>query len=212
MTSPLLHYAYDPLCGWCYAAAPMVDAVNEAGIALSLHGGGLWATPTKLRPEKGAHIRESDARIAAMTGQHFGAAYTAGLLSDPATIFWSQPTVAAVLAAGSVGTGADLAMLHAIQVAHYVDGRRVVETDTLAELGAGIGLDPQAFGKSFDLDRAADHIKGSRAFMDRLGLHGFPSFVLEAGSALIRIPHESHYGRPEAFVEAVTRAARQHAA
>ena len=26
MTTSILHYVYDPLCGWCYAAEPLVKA------------------------------------------------------------------------------------------------------------------------------------------------------------------------------------------
>ena len=73
MTQAVLHYVYDPLCGWCYAAAPMVAAAIEAGVHVSLHGGALWPTPTTLAPDQAAHIRTSDLRIAALTSQSFGA-------------------------------------------------------------------------------------------------------------------------------------------
>ncbi|WP_375381790.1 hypothetical protein [uncultured Sphingomonas sp.] len=41
MTLPILHYVYDPLCGWCYAAEPLVRAAVTARIPVVLHGGGL---------------------------------------------------------------------------------------------------------------------------------------------------------------------------
>ncbi len=198
-----LHYVYDPLCGWCYAAAPMVDAVAATGQALALHGGGLWEPATSLLPDKAAYIRESDARIASTTGQTFRDPYLRGLLDDPTTVFWSEPTIAAVLAAGRVQPGAEVGMLHAIQRAHYVDGRHVVEADVLHEIAASIGLDGQAFGEAVRQVAAAEHIANTRALMARLDLRGFPSFVLERGPELIRVPHERFYGRPEAFAAAV---------
>ena len=212
MPRPMLHYMHDPLCGWCYAAAPMVDALRAAGVALSLHGGGLWASPTRLAAEKAAYIRESDARIAAMTGQRFGEAYRDGLLGDAATVFWSQPTIAAVLAAGTVATGADLAMLHAIQQAHYVAGLRVVDVGVLTGLAEGIGLDAKAFEAAFDLDAAAGHIRRTGDLMQRLGLRGYPSFALWTGADLLRIPHEGFYARPAAFAGAVADAAQRRVA
>ena len=212
MPGPVLHYVHDPLCGWCYAAAPMVDAIREVGIPLSLHGGGLWASPTELSPDKSAYIRESDAGIASLSGQRFAEVYTDGLLDDPAAVFWSLPTVAAVQAAERVEPRVDLQMLHAIQVAHYLDGRRVVDPRVLADVAVGIRLDARSFERSFDLDAAADHIASTRAFMRRLGLRGFPSFVLEAGSEPIGVPHEGYYGRPAAFVAAVAAATEQRAA
>jgi len=50
MTVPTLHYVHDPLCGWCYAVTPMVEAVANAGIPIVLHGGGLWEPATGLVP------------------------------------------------------------------------------------------------------------------------------------------------------------------
>ena len=33
--APVLHAIYDPLCGWCYAAAPLLAAAREVpGLAL----------------------------------------------------------------------------------------------------------------------------------------------------------------------------------
>ena len=203
MPDPVLHYVYDPLCGWCYAATPMVDAVAAAGIPLSLHGGGLWDAPTKLARDKLAYIRQSDARIGALTGQRFGDAYLDGLLGDSATVFWSQPTIAAVLAAGEVEPGAERRMLHAIQQAHYVAGLRVAEPDVLTAVAVGIGLDREAFAAAFAPDAAAAHIEHTRGFMAQSNLRGFPGFVLENGPELVRAPHEDFYGRPDAFVEAL---------
>ena len=203
-----LHYVYDPLCGWCYAAAPMVDAVAATGQALALHGGGLWEPATGLLPDKAAYIRESDARIASTTGQTFGDPYLRGLLDDPTAVFWSEPTIAAVLAAGRVQPGAEVGMLHAIQRAHYVDGRHVVQVDVLNEIAASIGLDGHVFGEALRRAAAADHIASTRALMARLDLRGFPGLVLERGSELIRAPHERFYGRPEAFAAAVADLAR----
>ena len=201
MPNPVLHYIYDPLCGWCYAATPMVDAVAAAGIALALHSGGLWDAPTSLARDKLAYIRQSDARIGALTGQRFGDPYLDGLLGDAAAVFWSRPTIAAVLAAGEVEPGAERRMLHAIQEAHYVAGLRVIEPDVLAAVAADIGLDRTAFTAAFAPDAAAKHIEHTRSFMARSGLRGFPGFVLENGAELVRVPHEDFYGRPDAFVQ-----------
>ena len=42
----VLHYLYDPLCGWCYGAEPLVDAARSVqGLEVRLHAGGLWPVP-----------------------------------------------------------------------------------------------------------------------------------------------------------------------
>ena len=39
---PTLHYVFDPLCGWCYGAAPLVEAARGiAGLTIAPHGGGM---------------------------------------------------------------------------------------------------------------------------------------------------------------------------
>jgi len=203
MTAPTLHYVHDPLCGWCYAVTPMIEAVAQTGIGIALHGGGLWEPATGLAPEKCAYIRQNDARIAALTGMAFDPAYLDGLLTDAATVFWSRPTIAAVLAAGTMEGGADLRMMHAIQHAHYVAGRRVVETPVLAEVAGSIGLAEDAFLHVFQGAPVDEHIARTRRWMQQLGLHGFPSFILEYDGQLVRVQHEPFYGRPDAFLHAV---------
>ena len=69
MATPILHYVYDPLCGWCYAAEPLVEAAAAAGVPIVLHGGGLWAPAVHATNAKRRSMRETDARIGQLTGQ-----------------------------------------------------------------------------------------------------------------------------------------------
>ncbi len=42
--TPTLHYIFDPLCGWCYGAAPLIEAARAIpGLDIALHGGGMMA-------------------------------------------------------------------------------------------------------------------------------------------------------------------------
>lgn len=200
MTTSILHYIHDPLCGWCYAASPMIEAVANAGIPIVLHGGGLMEAPTRVAPDKRAYMRRSDAHIAELTGVTFGPAYLDGLLVDEDTVFWSRPTIGAVLADGSIEQGAELRMLRAIQRAHYVEGRRVVDVAVLAAVAATIGLAENAFSLALESVAVDEHIAAARKLMQRAGVRGFPGFLLERGANLVRVEHEPFYGRPSEFV------------
>ncbi len=58
----VLHYIYDPLCGWCYGAEPLVWAASKVdGLALRMHAGGLWPQPTRL-PEHTRQIHQAGRR------------------------------------------------------------------------------------------------------------------------------------------------------
>jgi len=176
----VLHYIYDPLCGWCYGAEPLwTAAAAVTGLELRLHAGALWPQPTKLPEGTRLYIRQADARIAQMSGQPFGEPYLTGLLLDPDLVLDSRPVIAAVLAAQSLDETKALPMLRGIQHGHYEQGRRVVEEGTLAEIAGEIGLDPVAFVAAYRSVPVDEHIAASREFMNNVGAQGFPTFVLE---------------------------------
>lgn len=197
---PVLHYIHDPLCGWCYAAAPLAEAAAEAGVEVALHGGGLWDRPQSYPPGMEPRIRGMEDGIARTTGQPYGEAYRNGLLGDPATVLHSRPPISAVLAAERVRPGSGLAMLHAVQAAHFVDGRRIVEPAVLASLAADLGLDAAAFAEASAAADVGGHIAETRALMRRVGADGFPTFVLQTAGASAPLPHAAFYGRPGDFV------------
>ena len=203
MTMPILHYIYDPLCGWCYAAEPLVLAAADAGVAIKLHGGGLWDPAVHAPEAKRRSMRETDARIARLTGQPFGEAYFEGLLVNPASIWWSRPTIAAVLAAEALQADRGPAMIAAIQHAHYVEGRAVVDETVLAEAAGAIGLDRSRFSQAMQSAPVDAHVQATRRLMRDYGLHGFPSFLLQHDGGVARLPHEGCYGRPAEFVGAI---------
>ncbi len=85
MRPPILHDIHDPLCGWCYAAAPLVRAAVRNKVPVVLHAGGLWDPAMHATDAKRRMMRKTDARISRLTGQTFGPAYLDGLLIDPAS-------------------------------------------------------------------------------------------------------------------------------
>ncbi len=201
-----LHYIFDPLCGWCYGAEPLAVAAAEVpGLALQLHGGGLWPEPTVLPEETRQYIEQADGRLAEISGQPLGEKYRSDLLFDPKLVLDSTPVTKAVLAAESLAQ-AGLAMLGAIQHAHYVDGRHVVRRDVLIELATSLGLDPSSFAEAFDAADADAHIAETRALMSRVGARGFPTFVLEIDGRLHGIDHNRFHRNAAGFAAAIAAA------
>ena len=200
MATPILHYVYDPLCGWCYAAEPLVEAAADGGIPVVLHGGGLWDQPIHAPDAKRRMMRSTDDRIAKLTGQIFGSAYLYGLLVDPVTIWHSRPTIAAVLAADQLQSGQGLALMSAIQRAHYIDGRRVVQDQVLTDIAGSIGLDAVSFAAALQDVAVDQHVQETRRLMHEYDLHGFPAFLMQDAETYVRLPHERLYGQPAAFL------------
>ncbi|KHM01031.1 hypothetical protein KV24_16495 [Enterobacter hormaechei subsp. xiangfangensis] len=82
MNDLTLHYLYDPLCGWCYGASPLLAAAREVtGLDVRLHGGGMMTDAN--RQPVGAGLRHyvmpHDLRIAHLgfkgEFQHTGGRY-----------------------------------------------------------------------------------------------------------------------------------------
>jgi len=190
----ILHYIFDPLCGWCYGAAPLISAARGVpNLTIALHSGGMMtgANRQAVTPQLRAYVMAHDKRIAQLSGQPFGAAYFDGLLRDAGAVFDSAPPTTAILAAEEVAegsTGKGLDMLHALQHAHYVLGRRIGETTVLLELAQELGLDPVAFAQAYARlagPATERHFNESRAWLSRAGGQGFPTLALERADGTV---------------------------
>jgi len=179
-----LHYIFDPMCGWCYAAAPLVDAARSVpGLKVEFHGGGMMtgANRRAISPQWREYVMPHDRRIAELTGQPFGEAYFEGLLRDNGAVMDSEPPTTAILAAEALRPGGGLDMTHRLQRAHYVEGRRVADTDVLGAVAVELGFDAEAFASTFARlsgEATSQHIAASRQLLQRTGGQGFPTFVL----------------------------------
>ncbi|WP_434634531.1 DsbA family protein [Chromobacterium sp. CV08] len=211
-----LHYFYDPLCGWCYGASPLLQAAAALpGLDLEMHAGGMLdeAEGRTVTPEWRSYVMPHDKRIAQMSGQPFGDAYYDGLLNDVGAPLASDPPIAAVLAAARLGAD-PLAMLARIQRAHYLEGRRIAEFAVLAELAAELGIAAERFEPAWREARteAERHIDDTRRQMARLGLRGFPSAVLEQDGKLERLELSGWLGKPAELAAALSQRLPQPAA
>ncbi|WP_279466256.1 DsbA family protein [Aeromonas veronii] len=175
-----LHYVYDPLCGWCYGAAPLLQAAATiAGLKIELHAGGLWLG-SRRQPMGEAlrdYVRPHDQRIEALTGQPFGERYFNELLLRDGCLLDSEPPIRAVLAVTALG-GDGLTMLHRIQQSHYRDGIWIGEAAFLATLAAEQGIAAEAFQQSYLQAPLLQHLADSQGWMKRLGGQGYPTLGL----------------------------------
>lgn len=185
LTSPTLHYIYDPLCGWCYGAAPLLEAAHRLGtLRIVLHGGGMLAGSKRRRvtPAFRDFVIPIDQRIHRLTGQPFGPDYIDGLLCDSDAVLDSAPPITAILAAEEIN-GSGIEMLHRLQHAHYVEGLRISDFPVLQAISQEQGLPGAQFllvYTNIDLRTTRQHIRASRRLLTTVGGTGFPAFVLES--------------------------------
>ena len=201
MNQMILHYIYDPLCGWCYGAVPLLEAARQLpGIAIELHAGGLWMGAN--RPAMGKalrdYVRPHDQRIQALTGQPFGDRYYHELLLTSDRQLDSEPPIRAILAVVASG-GDGLQMLTRIQQSHYRDGIWIGNPHTLAALAAEQGIDEQIFEQGYQSVALTSHLAESQRWLQRLGAQGYPTLALEQAGRLMPLATSSFFGNPQGF-------------
>lgn len=201
MNDMTLHYVYDPLCGWCYGAAPLLEAAaGIPGLKIALHAGGLWLGERR-QPMGEAlrdYVRPHDERIQALTGQPFGERYFNELLLKDGLLLDSEPPIRAILAVCALG-GNGLSLLHCIQQSHYRDGQWVGSLAHLTRLAQEQGVVPEAFEPAYQDANLSEYLVQSQSWLRRLGGQGYPTLGLMQGDRLIPLPVSSFLGEPKAF-------------
>ena len=196
-----LHYIYDPLCGWCYGAKPLVQAAQQV-LPVIAHAGGMMtgANRQNVSPQLRNYVMPHDRRIAEYTGQQFGDAYFEGLLRDHSAVFDSAPPIAAVMAAEKID-GRGLELLGRLQTAHYVEGRRIADESVLLECAVELGYNADIFLNTVQSVDTEQHIKNSRALLAKVGGQGFPTFALEQDGQFTLVDIGPWLGKSEAFAQ-----------
>lgn len=200
MSNITLHYIYDPYCGWCYAAAPLIEvAAKHANINIEMHGGGMLAGNSRLHLDDDfrQHIIQSDKRIASMTGQVFGDDYLT-MLHEPNLVMDSAIPQTAILAATKQGKG--LEMLKAIQQAHYISGYHINDPSVLLKLAKNIGLDVPQYTADYaqcEQGETDSHIQSSKILLSQSGASGFPTLLIQQQDRWLRVPLQNYLGAPD---------------
>lgn len=181
MTQVTFTYLFDPLCGWCYGAAPAIAALRGlGGVTLKAQPVGMFAWEHAVPLEHMRdHIRPADDRIAALTGQPFSEIYFERVIGQADGKVQSGPATQALWLAEQSKPGAALDLLPAIQRARYVDGRDITDPGLLAGLGnldADTITDPQT-------EAAARAWAGQGAqMMSAVGARGVPTLLMQDGA------------------------------
>lgn len=193
-----LHYIYDPLCGWCYGAAPLLEALALLpDVTLKLHAGGLWLNERRQPMGKALrdYVKPHDERITNLSGQVFGERYFNELLLNTDLVLDSAPPIRAILAVEAAG-GDPLQMLHRIQQSHYLHGQWVGDTKLLATLAAEQRLESARFNEAFEQIDIKAHIAASQKIMRQSGSQGYPTVLLVNNTEVTPLPLAQFYGDP----------------
>lgn len=202
-----ISYLFDPLCGWCYGAGPMLEQLARLdGATLELVPTGLFAGEGARPLDAGfaAYAWQNDQRIARLTGQVFSEAYRSRVLGAVGALFDSAPATLGLVAVGLAAPERELAALKALQHARYVDGRDNAElavvAATLAEAGFAEAAQRLDVPDDELLGAYRRRVAAGRAEMARFGAQGVPALVVGDGEGRRLLPASALFGGLDALL------------
>lgn len=204
MHKATLHYIYDPFCGWCYGAAPMISAAMEISeLHVLPHSVGMLSGDKKqlMSPEWRDFVRPHEERIAFYSKQIFASAYVDGVLEHQDVLLDSSPPSAAMLAAEQID-GRGVQMLKTLQIAYYQSGKAIAEDGVIAEAALTLGYEEGDFQARYwrvlksEIDQ---HLNASNKMLEQLSAKGFPAFGLEIDGTIETLPLGHYLTRPLKF-------------
>lgn len=176
----VLYYVHDPMCSWCWA-------FNK-----------VWATVQQQLPD-GIEVRyvlgglapDSDQAMPADLQQRISSGWYRIQEKVPGTQFnhdfWTlcalrrstYPSSRAMIAAKTLDSNAEKAMLLAIQQAYYLQAKNPANDDVLIDCAVSIGLDRTAFSELLNSTSTQQQLLAEIKFARSMGVNSFPSLVLE---------------------------------
>jgi putative protein-disulfide isomerase len=192
--STTVTYLFDPLCGWCYGASPLVQRLGqESDIRLELAPTGLFSGGGRHMDAAFAEFAWSnDQRIGKLTGQPFTEAYRQNVLGRHGSPLDSAAMTLALTAVFLTEPERELETLKVLQEARYVKGLDTCSLTTVE----GLLRDQRLAGAANRLVAAdtellsanAARLQQAHVLMQSFGVQGVPAMVVtdDKGRRLLR--------------------------
>lgn len=197
---------FDPLCGWCYGASPVLRALLERGYALELAPSGMFCGVRAglMNEQFASYAWTNDLRIARLTRQRFTEQYRRNVLGDRSGWFDSGAATLALTAVAHTAAHREFDALEGIQQARYVAGRDVTAPAVLASVLRSLDLGPAA-----ELILAPDEallsanrarVASARTLMRQFDVNGVPALIVEKGAERHLLESPALFARVEDLV------------
>ncbi|GAA4375868.1 DsbA family protein [Hymenobacter koreensis] len=180
-----LLYIFDPLCGWCFGMSPVMQqlaAEYAERLPITVLSGGM-VTGDDVGPirESWDYIGQALVQVENVTGVQFGSAFRQ-LGEEGSYINNSEPPSRALQTFKQLDPlGREIAFAHAIQQAHFGEGRDLNAAETYEQLALAFGLDAAEFRRWWDSDSVRQATQQEFEVVQRLGVQGFPTLIFAHG-------------------------------
>lgn len=208
--STTVTYLFDPLCGWCYGASPVIHRLAKQGqITLELAPTGLFSgvNSREVNAEFAQYAWANDLRIAQLTGQRFTQHYRTDVLGKANSRLDSAAATLALTAVSLTEPARELDVLTRLQEARYVDGLDITATSVVAKVLQEMGLSQAASdltAGAADLSFANDaRLHHAQRIMQSFGVNGVPAVVVTKDGQRRLLRGDALLGNFEALLHAI---------
>jgi putative protein-disulfide isomerase len=176
----VLYYVHDPMCSWCWAFNKVWATVQEQmteGIEVRYVLGGLapdsdQPMPTDLQQRISSGWYRIQEKVPSTKFNH-------DFWTECAPRRSTYPSSRAMIAAKTLDSTTEKAMLQAIQQAYYLQAKNPANDDVLIDCAVSIGLDRAAFSELLNSTSTDQQLLAEIKFARSMGVNSFPSLVLE---------------------------------
>ncbi|MBO0656302.1 DsbA family protein [Streptomyces triculaminicus] len=188
-----LVYVFDAYCGWSYGFAPTLaeTARRHPGLPVEVVSGGLFTGARRVPIREFGYVQGANAKIAAMTGVEFGAAYDR-LIADGSFVMDSEAAARGMAALRQAAPARAAELAEALQTAFYRDGLSLSDPATYRVIAERAGLDADAVVTAFPSPAARAAAAADFRHSRGLGVEGFPTLLAvdaRRGPAVLAVGH-----------------------
>ncbi len=197
---------YDTYCGWCYGAAPVLEALAGSGADVEVLHRYLFkgANAHRMADGFGEYARRYDAEIARLTGRIFSQTYMDSVLGSETEVVESGLTAQAAALVHHKGPIAELSLAARLQHARYVDGVSAADRTSVVDALIREGVsrtEAERIGTAELAAEAADQAGRAEEIMMVGGARGVPAVFRIMGDRGEQISVSDYYRSPERILE-----------
>ncbi len=197
---------YDTFCGWCYGAAPVFDAIVDAGENVEVFHRHLFegSAAPRMSEGKGDQILTLVPEVEALTGQPFSQAFKDKIARSQTEVLESGLSAQAAALVHDLGPQKEFAVRHRLETLHFGEGVSSADRQAIVNALIAEGVAPreaERIGTPELEAEAAALANRAKALMAKVQSRGVPTVLKIRGDQVTRLDHEAFYGRSEAIDE-----------
>jgi len=187
MVKPILVYAYDPLCGWCFGFHPVMEKLADRfkeNLHIRVVPGGLAIDENAQAIGEGySYIRGAIPQVEKTTGVEFGENFKL-LAEEGSYLYNSEPSCTAQTVVNELAPEKALSFAGKMQEVIFKHGKNLNRWETFAELFDELSVDTTEAKKLYQSESIKRKTWKNFEWCKNNGASAFPTLLLKIGEEI----------------------------